>query len=255
VAREVRGWFRTSAPEIGYVVQAHWYGLVSDLGGAETRLILGIDSPGHVPAALAAVRADGPDRTVTIWVDDRERASRLDRALRENGCTAGDATTHLALVGPMSPRPVPDGLRVEIVEPAGLEEWARVKLRCFDDSEAAPSPDRIATELAARLEDLPLVEHWVGSLGREHVAVLAFYVGQDQLVFSLGTRVPYRHRGVATALLTRWVDLGTARGARSLIINAHDGGRPAELYRGLGFVDEVYWYRKYELAGGSAPAG
>jgi hypothetical protein len=38
-----------------------------------------------------------------------------------------------------------------------------------------------------------------------------------------------------------------ASGCRSLIINAEDGGRPAELYRRLGFVDEIYWYQKYDL--------
>lgn len=32
------------------------------------------------------------------------------------------------------------------------------------------------------------------------------------------------------------------------MINATDGGRPAELYRRMGFVDEVYWYQAYELA-------
>ena len=78
--------------------------------------------------------------------------------------------------------------------------------------------------------------------------MLAYYRGRDQLVFNLATRVPYRHRGIAQAMLTRWVEAGTARGSRSLIINAAEGGRPAELYRKMGFVDEIHWYQTYEFA-------
>jgi hypothetical protein len=32
-----------------------------------------------------------------------------------------------------------------------------------------------------------------------------------------------------------------------MIINAEEHGWPAALYRRLGFVDEIYWYRKYLL--------
>jgi GNAT superfamily N-acetyltransferase len=141
VAREVGGWFTTSAPEIGYEVSEHWYGYQSDLSPDEARVILRMDEPGRVPAALADARAAG-----------------------------------------------------------------------------------------------------------ESVAVLAYYRGSDQLVFNLGTRVPYRRQGIAQAMLERWADAGTASGCRSLIINATDGGRPAELYRRMGFADEIYWYQKYELA-------
>ena len=67
-------------------------------------------------------------------------------------------------------------------------------------------------------------------------------------MFILVTRVPYRHQGIAQAMLGRWARAGVAAGCRSLIINAQDGGRPAALYRRLGFVDEAYWYQKYEYA-------
>jgi GNAT superfamily N-acetyltransferase len=248
VAAEVRGWFRNSAPEIGYEVSAHWFGYHSDLGPAQARVILGVAEPGQVPAALADACAAAGDRGLTIWVDDRRRAGLLDAALRACGCHPDDATTHLALVGPMSGRAEPDELVVEGVDASGLEEWARVKVQCFDDTEAPPAPGRVAQEVANRRDEMDLAECQLGRLGGEPVAVMAYYRGRDQLVFNLGTRVPYRHRGIAQAMLGRWVDAGTASGCRSLIINATDGGRPAALYRRLGFTDEVYWYRKYELA-------
>jgi hypothetical protein len=33
-----------------------------------------------------------------------------------------------------------------------------------------------------------------------------------------------------------------------MIINAHEGGRPAALCRRLGFTGEVYRYQRYEFA-------
>jgi ribosomal protein S18 acetylase RimI-like enzyme len=243
----VSGWFTASAPEIGYEVSEHWYGYQSELG-SEARVILRVDDPDQVPAALAEAAAASQTGALTIWVDDRERASRLDEALRLAGCQPGDATTHLALVGPMTGRAGPGELVVQSVDEAGLAEWASVKLQSFGDTESAPAPERLAQEIALRRDELPLAECQLGLLGGERVAVLACYHGRDQLVFNLGTRVPFRHRGIAQAMLAHWVDAGVADGCRSLIINATDGGAPAALYQSIGFTDEIYWYRKYELA-------
>lgn len=248
MAQEVRGWFTASAPEIGYQVSEHWYGCRADLSRAQTRIILRINQPDQVPAALADATADSGGRTLTIWVDDRRRAARLDAALRHNGCQPDEATTHLALVGTMRGHAGPEHLMIETIDNARLEEWATVKLQSFGDSEAAPAPDQLAQEVAVRRDELALAECQLGLLGGEPVAVLAYYRGSDQLVFNLGTRVSYRHQGIAQAMLAHWVDAGMASGCRSLIINASDDGRPAELYRRMGFTDEIYWYQKYELA-------
>jgi GNAT superfamily N-acetyltransferase len=253
VASEVRGWFTSSAPEIGYQVSRHWYGHLAPLGDGQVRLILDVGEPGQVPDALAAAAADaGAGAAVAqldIWVTDRARAVRLGPALRDGGCEPGDATTHLALVGPV---PVSTGttlanLEVRGVGPDGLADWARVKLQSFGDTESPPAPDQLAAEVAARQGELALTGILGGWLDRELVAVLAYYTGRDQLVFNLGTRLPYRHRGIGQALLAGWAAAGEADGCRSLIINATDGGRAAALYRRLGFTDEVFWYQKYQL--------
>jgi ribosomal protein S18 acetylase RimI-like enzyme len=247
VADEVRGWYTTSAPEIGYEVGTHWYGYHSDLSPTRARVILRIDRPDQVPAALADARTASGMRALTIWVDDRQRAGRLDAALRRGECQPGEATTHLALVGAMTGHSGPERLVIQAIGEASLEEWATVKLQSFGDTESAPAPDRLAQEVASRRDELALAECQLGILGGESVAVLAYYRGSDQLVFNLGTRVPYRHRGIAQAMLAAWVEAGTASACRSLIINATEGGRAAELYRRLGFIDEIYWYRRYEL--------
>jgi GNAT superfamily N-acetyltransferase len=247
VADEVRGWYTSPAPEIGYEVGTHWYGYHSDLSPTRARVILRIDRPDQVPAALADARTASGMRALTIWVDDRQRAARLDAALRHGECQPGEATTHLALVGPMAGHAGPEGLVIDGIGETRLEEWATVKLQSFGDTKSAPAPDRLAQEVASRRDELALAECQLGILGGQSVAVLAYYRGSDQLVFNLGTRVPYRHRGIAQAMLAAWVAAGTASACRSLIINATEGGRPAELYRRLGFVDEIYWYRRYEL--------
>ena len=255
VAREVSGWFTTSAPEIGYRVSEDWYGFRSDLSATETRVILRVGEPDQVAAALAAARAASGSRALTVWVDDRARAARLDAAVRAAGARPGPATTHLALVGSIQAQAGPPGLVLQPVDGARLEEWAAVKLQCFGDTEAAPGPARLAKEVGTRRTELPLAECQLALLGGESVAVLAYYRGPDQLVFNLGTRVPYRHRRIGQEMLARWAAAGAASGSRSLMINANDGGRAAALYRRLGFTDEVYWYQAYALASLGAPRG
>jgi GNAT superfamily N-acetyltransferase len=244
---ELRSWFTTSAPEIDYVVEEQWYGYLSGpSGSAGSRLILTIDDPDHAARALgdARHRAGGP---VTVWVDDKARWRRLDRSLRDAGCRSVKSTTHLALVGELSARPGPASLTVHDVGPDGLEEWVVTKLKSFADTEATPSDELVAREVAVRAPEMALARLQVARLGGDAVAVLAYYFGADQLVFTLGTRLPFRHHGIAQQLLSRWVAAGRAEGCRSLMINADHLGAPEALYKRMGFVDEIYWYQRYEF--------
>lgn len=247
VSREVRSWYNAPVPEIGLNGATHWFGFACMIGADRARVVLSIADPAEVPAALAAARAACAAGTLTIMVDDRDRAARLDAALREHGYSYDESTTFLALTGPMvSPAPGPNRLEVASIGNAELETWARVKLQSFADSEDAPAADAVTAEVAMRRAEQLLAEYQLGLLDGEPVAVLAHYPGIDDLVYILGTRTRYRHLGIAQAMLARWA--GAAAGGRSLIINASDGGAPAALYRRLGFTDEVYWYSRYELS-------
>jgi hypothetical protein len=247
VSREVHRWYNSSIPEIGLEGTEHWFGFVVENGPYRARAVLGIGDPAQVPVALADLQAAYPDSAFRVMVDDRERSARLDAALRKSGCHYVESTTYLALVGSLvSPAPGPAGLKVTIAGAGELAAWADVKLRSFADSEDPPTADAVSAEIEFRQAELPLAEHQFGHLDGEPVAVLAHYPGPDDLVFNLGTRVPFRHRGIAQAMLARWA--AGSRSARSLMINAIDGGAPAALYRRLGFTDEVYWYSKYDLA-------
>ncbi|MHB1597049.1 MAG: GNAT family N-acetyltransferase [Streptosporangiaceae bacterium] len=147
----------------------------------------------------------------------------------------------------VSPAPGPEQLEVASIGIAELETWAQVKLQSFAGSEDAPAAGAVTAEVEVRRRELPLAEYQLGIADGQPAAVLAHYPGTDDLVFILGTRTPYRHRGIARAMLARWAS--AAAGCGSLIINAADGGSPAALYRRLGFTDEVYWHSKYHLQG------
>ena len=247
VSSEVRRWYNSAVPEIGLDGATQWFGFACMTGPDGARVVLSIADPAEVPAAVRAARATCGTGSLMVLVDDRDRASLLDAALQKHGCSYQESTTFLALTGPMvSSARGPDGLEVHTTGVDELETWARVKLQSFADSEEIPTAETVTSEVEARRGELPLAEYQLGILDGEPVAVLAHYPGTDDLVFILGTRTPYRHRGIAQAMLARWA--AAAAGGRSLIINASDGGAPAALYRRLGFTDEVYWYSKYELS-------
>ncbi|MGH3490687.1 MAG: hypothetical protein ACRDP8_22585, partial [Actinopolymorphaceae bacterium] len=62
MAQEVAGWYTTWAPD-GSEVSEQWYGYRRDLSPTETRVVLRVDEPGQVPAALADARAASGMRT------------------------------------------------------------------------------------------------------------------------------------------------------------------------------------------------
>ena len=54
-------------------------------------------------------------------------------------------------------------------------------------------------------------------------------------------------QGIARRLLCDAVAEGYARGCRSVLINTDEKDTPTELYRRLGFTDEIYWTQEYVL--------
>ena len=248
LSRDLRGWFTCSNPEIDYEVKQHWYGYLSNPEGPiGTRLILNIDDPSRVATALFDAASLCAGQALAVWVDDRERWALLNEALQIAGCRPVKAMTHLALVGSLRVTSRLASLHIEDVGDEHLEEWAITKLKCFNDREEHPSRESIAAEMSTRRAEKALAQLRLARFDGEPVGMVAFYVGNDQLVFNLGTRTPFRHLGVAQEMLTRWVHEGVSQNCRSLIINADDPGMPQKLYRRMGFVDEIYWYQRYEF--------
>lgn len=145
---------------------------------------------------------------------------------------------YLAHVGDFPPT-----VDVEVAEAdsSTIEDFARAKILAFADSEEEPDRSTLDAEIAMRRAELRGDGRGVvARVGTKTAAMCAYYSGDDYFVFLLGTRVPYRRRGIASALLRHVVDEARAAGARSVVINARAGGRPEALYGSLGFSDEVY---------------
>ncbi|HZU71396.1 MAG TPA: GNAT family N-acetyltransferase [Acidimicrobiales bacterium] len=259
MVREVRGWYTDwpgrspgpagSEPDIGIRTRTEPFGhLRSGPGDAGRRLVLTVDDPAAVPGVLKAAAGYFRGDPFDVWVDERRRAALLDAALVSAGFHAPeDDTVVLALVAPHWPQDEPAGLEVqEVADEAALRSWARVRLMGFSDSEDEPAENLVEEQLAARRAEWPISRYELAFLDGEPVGILAHYTAStDQMVFLLATRVPFRRRGVAQSLLRRWGERALNEGARSLLINCDEHGRPAALYRRLGFVDEVYWHRRY----------
>jgi GNAT superfamily N-acetyltransferase len=247
VAETVRSWYTASTPEIGLRIDQSWYGFVTD--GAShvgARVVVTVDSPVALGDALQEIARLYGAVDITVWVDDRDRAARLHETLLAAGCVAGDGNTFLALVGPVRVDRRAGGVDIEEIGVDGLPIWATVKLQGFADSEEPPDPQALDDEVARRRAEAPIARYELATQGGEPVAVLGAYAGgPDQMVFNLATRMPYRHQGIAQAMLAGWAARGARENCRSLLINGMDGGPPVQLYQRLGFVDEVYWRRTY----------
>jgi hypothetical protein len=245
---EVRSWYTASTPEIGLSILAEGYGFLTDASdwAGRRRVVLTVESPDEVAPALAQAADFYGTGDFEVWVDDHGRADRLTAALRAAGRTPALATVTLALGGPLRAEGGPDGLGIEdVLDEEQLAEWAATKIAGFADDEARPSPEALEAELVGRRAEWPVCRYRLARLGAEPVAVLGHYTGRDQMAFNLATRVPFRHRGIASAMLARWSEEEAEPAVRSRLINCDEGGAPEALYRTLGFTDEVYWYRRF----------
>ena len=204
-----------------------------------------------MPALLADLRAFYGDGPATIMLDDRGMEATLGPALVAAGCVPRAAQTYLVHVGPVPEvRPVP-GVTLEPVTEATIVEWSVAKLKGFANSEEEPDPERLRTEVLLREAELPEIGRFLlARVGREAASIMAWYEGEDRLIFLLATRVPFRNHGIARRLLTDLLADTYARGCRSILISCDPADTPIQLYRRLGFTDEVYWRRAYEVPPG-----
>ncbi len=207
-----------------------------------------------VPTFLEDLREYSGEEEITFHVDDRELDERIGPALIQSGCTPDVPEVFLAHTGgtPIL-APEPENLSAEAVNEDTIEEAMKTERKGFADSEAEPDAEELRRRLTLRRAEM-------GGQGRfllarvagEPASVVAFYEGEDRYVHHLATRVPFRRRGIASRLLLEVLTGALELGCRSTIISAAENGRPVDLYRSLGFTDEVYWRREYKHVPGTA---
>jgi hypothetical protein len=190
-----------------------------------------------VPRLLRDIREFFGDAAVSIDVEDDAYSGEIGAAFVDAGWTDRHATVFLAHMGEKydaAPR-----IDVERVDDATIDDFSRAKLMGFADSEDEPEVEQIRQESAVRLAEMGGPGHCLLTrVDGEPASICAYYDGDDWLVFLLATRVPFRHRRLARSLLHHVLHEG--RDARSVMINAQEGGRPEALYRSLGFTDVVH---------------
>jgi GNAT superfamily N-acetyltransferase len=249
----IRSGYTGSFPEMGYHTERRRFGFYQRHDAGFGAVVIADARPEEVPALLADVRARYGDCPVGIYTEGEAADARLGPALEAAGCTPGAIQVHLAHVGTVPEvRPVP-GVTIEDVDEAGVVEWTRVKLQGFANSEDEPSPEDMRFDVALRRAEMAGEGRF--ALARtadgEAVSIIGCYeADQDTIVFLLATRVPFRNRGIVRWLLSRAIAGAYARGHRSVTISCDPQDTPIQLYRRMGFTDEVHWRRQYELPGG-----
>jgi hypothetical protein len=245
---EVRSWYRTSSPQLGYhLVQRRFGSYRHHANHPESgRIIVEALTPGEVPEFLADASSYFDNRAVDIWLDDKDLDAAVGPALVAAGCSIDKAITYLAHVGPRPERVQLSGVTVEAVTPDTLMDYVLVKLKGFANSEDALPAEDVDKELAVRSRELASIGRFlIARVGDEAAAILGYYDGSDRLIFNLATRMPFRMRGIVRCLLCEVIADSYEQDCRSVIINTDPHDTPIQWYRRLGFTDEVYWRRNY----------
>ncbi len=248
----IPGWYTRSSPEMGYVVEQQAFGfyITNPKAPHLIRNVLMRDlRPQDVPAFLNGIRTRFGTDPVRIVIDDRQLDAQIGPLLVAAGCTRHATQVYLAHVAPL-PRSsaIPDLVIESVSLTHNLLDYVITKLKGFADSEEAPHAKDVQAQVALRKAELAGEGRFLlARLNQNPVAVIAWYEGEDRLLFHLATRVPYRRRGIAKHLLCHLLADGYARGCRSIILFTDPEDTPIQFYRRLGFVDEVYWRQQYHL--------
>jgi ribosomal protein S18 acetylase RimI-like enzyme len=248
-------WYARSVPEMGFYVQARRFGFYQrQEDTSRVRATVRHLPADDVPRFLRDLREYSGEEEIRFYLDDRGLDERIGPVLLESGCTPEVAEVFLAHTGGLpilAPEPV--DLSVEAVNEGTIEEAMRTERMGFSGSEAEPDAEDFRRRLALRRAEMGGQGRFLlARVGGEPASVVAFYEGEDRFVHHLATRVAFRRRGIASRLLKEVLACARERGCRSTIISAAQNGRPADLYRSLGFTDEVYWRREYKHLPGTA---
>ncbi len=249
---EVRRWYETSYAAQGYFVEPRAFGfygrnVVAQHPGTNQVTVRNL-TPNDVPVFLADLGRYYGSGGVFIFVDNRRADTDLSPALLAGGCRDVSTQLYLAHVGPSPRVPQVQGLTIEPVIEQNLHEFVIVKIKAFEDSEAEPDPERVQADTSLRRAEMRGGGSFrLARLDGEPAGIIGWYEGPDRFVFILATRVPYRGRGIGRALLADALADAYASGCRSSIINVDPEAGPIDLYRALGFSDEVYWRHRYRF--------
>ncbi len=123
-------------------------------------------------------------------------------------------------------------VEVRRLRPSELEAVASLSARCFPNG--GWSVGELDAELSRDFAEVWVVESGGGTVGY----AVAWFVGDDAEILSIGTDPDLRRQGIARALVERLKTSTAERGARSLMLEVRASNAAARgLYRSAGFAE------------------
>lgn len=202
-------------------------------------------------AAVAEARARFAGRAVTLWLEAGARERHLRPGLVAAGAVPDFEAVYLGYAGELPETPAVPGLAVRPGGADQLEALVVTKRKAFMATEWAPREDLMREELRRRQADFAgNGRFFLAWLDDEPVGLISWFRdGRDYFINLLGTRVPYRGRGIARNLVREMLRTALAEGAQSILVVPEPA--VARIYAGLGFCLAVESRRSYRL--GPAP--
>lgn len=247
IAEEAKSWFRT--PGHKFAVQERRYGFYSRVIDAPEHDSVSVEAltAAEVPDFLEDLRTYYNGQAIKFFIDRREIETAVQERLVSAGCRRTNEWTYLAHVGQApEANPISD-LTIEAVTSKNVLAYQRTKLKGFANSEAEPDAEAIESGLKLRRIEMEGSGRFlIARVGIEAASIIGWHEGAHRLIFHLTTRVPFRGRGVAKHLLSHVIKDTYDQGLRSVLIYTDPEDTPMQLYKRLGFSDEVYWRARYQ---------
>ena len=244
ISQTVRQWFHGSFTGMGYTAEGRRWGTYWSSGHVYAHTF----PPEEVEDFLADVRQYYDHGPVYITLDDGQLVEWLGPLLQQAGCPADRADIFLVHVGEVPARPTVPGFRTEPITESNLSEYADTKLRAFADSEERPQETDLLSEIEQRQAELAgTAGGLLARIDDEPAGIMWWYTqSRDVWIINLGTRLPFRRRGIGRALLCKFLTHAYAQHCRSIVINVVEENKAAlQLYRAVGFTDIVYRRQRY----------
>ncbi|MEM7029213.1 MAG: GNAT family N-acetyltransferase [Chloroflexota bacterium] len=245
----IQSWYTRSDDSLDIQVETRTYGFYTSrsipLQPGDIHIIQAFPQA-DIPAFLADAKQYFPNQMVRIFIHNRQIDADLQAGFLEANCQRENESVYLVHVG-AAPAVVPiDGLQIEEVTAENIFDYQWAKLKAFADCEDDPPKPDIESGLVLRMAELKGgVRFFVGRIEGQVAGIISWYPGMDRLLLHLGTRVPFRNRGIANQLLCHAITDAYAHSCRSVMLFTDPSDTPIELYQRLGFTDEVYWMTQY----------
>lgn len=199
-----------------------------------------VSGPADIDVLLARVEREFAHCDHRQFVLDPETPAEFEARLVLEGYDDVEATLMMALEGPLrAPSPSHD-LR-PIVTPGDWEAYARLKRLDWAERAArlglGPLPHVAEGMIQAYRLKTPPLRYWLAYADGDARGFFSSWEGPDGVgqVEDLFVEAPWRHRGIATALLQHTVTDARRKGAGPIAIAADATDTPKRMYAAMGF--------------------